>query len=65
MISLKDIKMEGTEVSMEVFLRTVPDKDRATLTEATYECLRRGWPVNRMELGFLARELRRKAMGIL
>lgn len=65
MISLKDIKMEGTEVSMEIYLRTVPEKDKAILTEATYECLKRGWPINRMELGYLARELRRKAMGIV
>lgn len=57
--------MEGTEVPFAIFLRTVPEGDKQILTEAALECLKRGWPINRMELGYLARELRRKAMGIL
>ena len=60
MISLDDIKMEGTEVPFKIFLRSIRPEDREVLTLAAYECLKRNWPVNRMELGYLARELRRK-----
>ena len=62
MISLKDIKMAGTDVSVEIWLRSVAPKDKQIVTEAVYECLRRNWPVNLMEIGYLAREMRRKAL---
>ena len=54
--------MAGSEVSAEIFLRTIPRADREIVTEAIYECLRRDWPLNLMEIGYVARELRRKAL---
>ena len=52
--------MAGSEVSAEIFLRTIPRADREIVTEAIYECLRRDWPLNLMEIGYVARELCRK-----
>ena len=54
--------MAGSEVSAEIFLRTIPRADREIVTEAIYECLRRDWPLNLMEIGYVARELRRKTL---
>lgn len=54
--------MAGTDVSVEIWLRSVAPKDKRIVTEAVYECLRRNWPVGKFEIGYLAREMRRKAL---
>ena len=62
MPNLDEIKMSGTDLPVSFFIKTQPAEDRELTTEAVYECLRRGWPLNRMEIGYLARDIRRKRL---
>ncbi len=62
MLNLDEIKMSGTDLPVSFFIKTLKPSEREIVTEAVYECLRRNWPVNRMEIGYLARELRRKQL---
>lgn len=64
MPDLNEIKMSGTDLPVSYFIKIQKPSDRAIVTEAVYECLKRNWPLNRMEIGYLARELRRKQLGI-
>ena len=64
MPNLDQIKMSGTELPVSFFIKTQDPQDRALTTAAVYECLRRGWPLNQMEIGYLAREIRRKQLAI-
>ena len=59
MTNLKEIKMSGTNLSVEMFLLSIDPEDRQIVTDATYECLKRGWPLTRTAIGHLARERRR------
>jgi len=60
MPSLDEIKMSGTDLPVSFFIKAQPAEDQEIITAAVYECLKRNWPVNRMEIGYLTREMRRK-----
>lgn len=59
MPSLSELRMQGTGLPAETFLQSLPLEQRPIVTEAIYECCRRGWPINITHLGYLAREMHR------
>ncbi len=64
MQNLDEITMSGSELPITYFIKSQKPEDREIVTEAVYECLRRNWPVNRMEIGYLVREMRRKQSAV-
>lgn len=53
--SLEGITMDGSKTPIKFYVKTYPKEERELLTEAILECLRRKYPLNRMEIGIVAR----------
>ena len=54
---LSEIMMSDGKQTAADWLLTQPDEWRPIETEAIYECLKRGWPMNVMEIQGIAREI--------
>lgn len=59
MPNLDEIKMSGTNLPVSFFIKAQLPENREIVTAAVYECLKKGWPVNRTAIGHLAREMRK------
>lgn len=57
--TLSDISLRNGETAQQYVL-SLNQKDRHLATEAIYECLRLGYPLNDMEITSKAREMLRK-----
>ena len=62
MTNLDKIKMSGTDLPVSFFIKAQVPEDREIVTAAVYECLKKGWPVNRTAIGHLAREIRKNTL---
>lgn len=58
--SIDQIMMVGSNLPVSLWVDSLPVSDRQIAIEAVYLCLQRQAPINRMELGSIIRELRRK-----
>jgi hypothetical protein len=59
-LSLCNIMMSNGKVTAAEWLLTQPKKYRMLATEAIYVCLKKGWPMNKMEIQGIAREIEEK-----
>lgn len=55
---LKQVKLEGMDVSVESFIRSRPSVSRRYLISATSECLRLNVPLNEAEILGRCRQMR-------
>ena len=57
---LDNITMNHSNIPVDVFIKSQPPAKWQLLTDATFECLKRGFNINRMELERMARLLLNK-----
>ena len=58
--NLDQVMMAGSNLSVNLWIASLPVDDWQIATEAVLLCLQRNVPINRMELGSAIRELKRK-----
>jgi hypothetical protein len=54
---LEEIMMSNGKQTAAEWLKNEPKQYHSLATEAIYECLKRGWPLNVMEIQGIAREI--------
>ena len=54
---LNKILMGNSKQTAEEWLKTQPEAWREAMTEAIYECLKRGWTLHTMNIQSMAREI--------